>query len=423
MNWNGNFEIVVKTFQGLEETLADEMTSLGLKDARPLRRAVSFRGNLEDVYKANYGLRTALKVLVPISQFNINSIENFNKTLREIPWPELFGPDNTMSIDSMIKTKLFDHSGYVSQLVKDAIVDRFRQETGARPSINNDSPDIGINVHIVENDCIVSLDSSGESLHKRGYRTQTNQAPINEVLAAGLIRLTGWNGQHDFIDFMCGSGTLLIEAAMMGLNIPPGLYRHGYCFENWSNYDPDLFEKMQEAFHERKLTCNIIGSDISGRAVEIALANIRNASLEKWIKVSHTAFQKLPPNESPCTIMLNPPYGERLKMDDINTLYGHMGSKLKQDFTKATAWVISSNKEAIKYIGLHPTAKRTFLNGNIECKFLRFNMYQGSAKQKYKAPGEKTHQSRTSAVRGDNTGKRPVFTKSFSKPTRDSSQQ
>ena len=378
----GNFELVAKTFKGLEEVLANELTKLGAKNVKILNRAVSFSGNKAMMYKSNLWLRTALAILKPINTFKVTNEAELYKGISEIEWDEYFGVDDVFCISTMVSSPHFNHSQFVALKAKDAIVDQFRAKYNKRPSVDTDNPTILINLHLTGDECVVSLDSSGEPLHKRGYRVNSTIAPINEVLAAGMIMLSGWDGNSNFIDPMCGSGTLPIEAALIAYNIPPGMFRKEFGFEKWNDFDADLFEDIYNdesgAFDFKH---SIIASDISAGAIRIATDNAKSASLSNKIEFYVKAFEGLLPPEDAGLVITNPPYGERIKKNNIDDFYKSVGNFMKKNFLGYTFWIICGNKEAMEQIGLHPSKKLTLYNGAIECKFQRFEMYQGSKKR------------------------------------------
>lgn len=378
------FKMVAKTFRGLEEVLHNELENLGATNLIKGNRMVEFTGNQEMLYKANFHLRTALKILKPIFEFKVKNEDELYKSIQTIDWSNYFDLKNTFSVDSVVFSNNFSHTKYVALKVKDAIVDQFREKFGKRPYVDADDPDLRINIHISNETCTVSLDSSGDSLHKRGYRIKTNKAPLNEVLAAGMILLSGWDQKSLFIDPMCGSGTLIIEAAMMAHNIPPGLYRKKFGFETWKDFDSDLLEDIyEEESPENKIDINIIGADISEIATRISLENIENAALKRKIDLITKPIEDfIPPRDEIGTIITNPPYGERLKKNEINDFYKSLGDKFKKSFKGYNIWMLSSNFEAIKNIGLHPSKKMTLFNGALECKFLNYEIYEGSKKRK-----------------------------------------
>lgn len=373
------FELVAKTFKGLEEVLADELIRLGAADVKVLNRAVSFKGDNTMMYKANLWLRTALKILKPIGTFKARSEVELYNGISQIDWSEYFTVDDTFAIDTMVSSPYFNHSQFVALKSKDAIVDQFREKFNKRPSVDSDNPMIMINIHLTEDECVVSMDSSGDSLHRRGYRLNSTIAPINEVLAAGMILLSGWEGNSNFIDPMCGSGTLPIEAALIAYNIPPGIFRKSFAFENWKDFDSDLFEEIyNDDSDSREFQHQIIGADISAGAIRIANENAKNAFLTNKIKFEVKAFESHYPPEGEGIMIMNPPYGERIKKNNIQEFYQTIGSQLKRHFSGFDVWIISSNKDALDYIGLHPSKKVTLYNGAIECKYQRFTMYSGS---------------------------------------------
>jgi len=374
-------KFIVKTLHGLENVLADEMRELGINDIHPGRRAVSFSGGLEHLYKANYGLRTAIRILNILDEFQVSHPDKLYKEIYNMEWERWFSYKRTIAVDSVVSSDHFRHSRFVSQKVKDAIVDRFRAKTGLRPSVDLNDPDVRIHVHIYADRCSVSLDSSGESLHKRGYRRSAWMAPLNEVLAAGMILLSGWSRDTAFIDPMCGSGTLLIEAAMIGKGIPAGIFRNKYCFQKWQDYDEALFEKVKKDMmpgQDDEVT--IRGFDISQEALTAATKNINQAGLRKEVKLKRSPFQELTPGLQKGLIITNPPYGERLEEDDLVRLYKDFGDKLKHDFAGFQVWILSGNMEAIKHIGLRTSRKLTLYNGAIQCKYHRYDLYEGSKK-------------------------------------------
>ena len=376
-------KILVKTFQGLEEVLAAELVKLGATDDLQIhRRAVSFSGDLELLYKANLSLRTAIRVLKPIKTFKAASADEVYNEVKKMHWEDYLRLENTFSIDSTVYSDIFTHSKFVTYRVKDAICDYFTEKTGKRPSVRLDEPDVMLNIHISNDTCTLSLDSSGESLHKRGYRVAQNDAPLNEALAAGLILLTGWDGNSDFIDPMCGSGTLLIEAAMIALNIPPGIYRKEFAFEKWADFDKELFDKLyNDQSGEREFKHRIYGSEISPKAIKTAEANVKSAALSKYIDLKVSPMQQLEPPAPGGTIVINPPYGERITSDDIFGLYAAIGERLKHHFAGYRAWVISSHKECLYKIGLKPTRKIKMLNGALECEYCQYEIFSGKHKE------------------------------------------
>lgn len=380
-----NFKMIAKTLYGFEPVLAKELMALGAMDVKEGTRNVSFVGDTGFMYKANLCLRTAIKILKPYQSFKIFSEDDLYKQIYDLPWENFMDVNDTLAIDATVHSDTFTHSKYISLKTKDAIVDRFRDKFGKRPDVDLDFPTLRLNIHIEKNFCNVSFDSSGQSLHKRGYKTATNIAPINEVLAAGMLLLSGWDGQCDFMDPMCGSGTILIEAAMIACNIPPNLNRKEFAFERWKDWDEDLFEKIEASVLKkmREFHFKIKGYDTSPSAVHKAIDNIENANLSEFIKVERQDFfasQK--EGERHLHMLFNPPYGERLEID-MPKFYKEIGDTLKQSYPGTDAWFITSNLEAIKHVGLRPSRKIKLYNGALESKLLKYQIYQGSKKAKF----------------------------------------
>ncbi|MCY2687280.1 THUMP domain-containing class I SAM-dependent RNA methyltransferase [Salinimicrobium sp. TH3] len=379
-----NFKMVAKTLFGFEPLLAKELRNLGAIDVKEGVRSVSFYGDKGFMYKANLSLRTAIKVLKPITTFKVFSEEDLYREINNISWENFLDANQTLAIDATVHSEKFTHSKYVALKSKDAIVDRFRDRTGERPGIDLDYPSLRINIHIEKEFCTVSLDSSGQSLHKRGYKSATNIAPINEVLAAGMLLHSGWDGQCDFMDPMCGSGTILIEAAMIACNIPPNLNRKEFGFEKWKDWDEDLFEKIQESVLKkaRDFHFTIKGYDKAPSAVQKAKDNIQNANLSEFITVEHEDFFKTEKQtQRHLHMVFNPPYGERLEIN-MPEFYKAIGDTLKQSYPGTHAWFITSNLEAIKHVGLRPSRKIKLFNGSLESKLLKYEIYEGSKKAK-----------------------------------------
>ena len=375
-----NFKMVAKTFYGFEEILAKELQLLGAQKIKPGNRMVSFVGDLGFLYKANLSLRTALKILKPIHTGRVANEEALYQLFYDFTWADYLDVDSKFIIDSVVHGSIFTHSQFASQKAKDGLVDQFRDRHNQRPNVDLNRPDLLINLHIQEDFCTISLDSSGASLHHRGYRKATNIAPLNEVLAAGLIQLSGWNGNTDFLDPMCGSGTLVIEAAMFACNIPANINRKLFAFEKWTDWDADLFEKIQESQLKKIInpSIKIKGSDKSPSAIEKALINIKNTNLNDFVTIEKKDFFQLEKeNTEPLHLLTNPPYGERLD-GDINVLYQGIGDAFKQSFPNTHAWIISSNMEAIKCIGLRPSRKIKLFNGKLETKLMYYPIYKGT---------------------------------------------
>lgn len=377
--------MLAKTFKGLEEVLAKELVELGANNIQIERRAVSFTGDKRMLYTANFCLRTASRILVPIAQFKARNTDDIYNHVKQIDWAQYMTTQTTFLIDSTVYSDFFRHSQFVTYRVKDAIVDWWMEHKGVRPNVQLTQPDIYLNVHIGGDTVTVSLDSSGESLHKRGYRVANTQAPINEALAAGMLLLAGWKGQSDFYDPMCGSGTLLIEAALIARNIAPGIYRKGFAFEKWANFDADLFEDIySDDSRERDFNHKIYGSDAGFYAMQAATKNIQSANLQRDIEIKQIRIEELrlaDKDTDGALIMINPPYGERLSQDkNVLRLYQDMGTALKHQFSGATAWIISSNDEALKCIGLRPAKRIRLVNGDLECWFNKYELFKGDRK-------------------------------------------
>ena len=377
-----NLTFLAKTFYGFEPLLAKELLALGARSIMEGNRMVTFKGDLGFLYKANLALRTALKILWPIHRFAAANEEMLYQALYRFPWEKYLSAEQTFAIDSVVFGDLFVHSLYVSQKAKDALVDRFRKQTGKRPSVDPHQPDLKIHIHIYNQQVTLSLDASGESLHKRGYRKVTNIAPINEVLAAGMLLHSGWEGKTDFLDPMCGSGTLVIEAAMMAAQIPANINREYFAFERWANWDPNLFETIRKSLLKKVISpgIQILGSDKAPSAVRKAQENVGQANLEEFVSIERRDFfqtQKL--SETPLHLVTNPPYGERLE-GDIKALYEKIGNTFKQNYPNTQAWMITSNLEAMKSIGLRPSRKIKLFNGKLESRLLNFPIYAGTKK-------------------------------------------
>ena len=372
------FEMTAKTFKGLEEILANELVVLGANNVQIQRRAVSFTGDKRLLYKANFHLRTASRILVPIFTFTAKHADEVYDKLKKFEWEKYMGVDTTFAIDATVFSEDFRHSKFVAYRVKDAIADFFTEKYGKRPSVRLENPQLMFNIHVSHHTCTLSLDSSGESLHKRGYKKANTEAPINEALAAGMLLMTGWNGETDFIDPMCGSGTLLIEAALIALNISPGIFREEFAFEKWKDFDEELFNEIyNDDSSERPFSHRILGSDMSPRAVKIADENVKSAGLSKYISIKVQPVQQMEEPINPCLMVTNPPYGERINPADLYSTYASLGSVLKHKFAGNTAWVISSDERLLFKIGLKPSQKIPLLNGALECLFCKYEIFAG----------------------------------------------
>lgn len=403
-----NFRMVAKTFKGLEEVLAQELIELGANEVQLERRAVSFKGDKAMLYRANLCLRTALRVLVPVRveslkikvdrsrKVDSRKIKEESKKpedqvyeiAKRVNWELYMTEDSTFAIDATVYSDSLRNSRFVTYRVKDAIADYWTEKTGKRPNVNTEDPDVRINVHIANEQVTVSLDSSGESLHKRGYRVATTEAPISEVLAAGMLLIAGWKGQCDLYDPMCGSGTIPIEAALIARNIAPGVFRKAFAFEKWPDFDEELWSEIyNDDSKERDFAHKIYGSDASFYAVQQAMKNVKSAGVQKDVELRQIRMEELKAypqplpqgkGENPPIVMINPPYGERLASNkDMEELYGKIGTALKHQFTGATAWIISSNEAAMKCIGLKPSKKIRLLNGELDCQFNKYELFAG----------------------------------------------
>ena len=382
---NHEFPMLAKTFKGLEQVLAKELIDLGANNVQIERRAVSFTGDKRMLYTANFCLRTASRILVPIATFKAKTTDEIYQHIKQLYWVQYMTAKTTFLIDATVYSDLFRHSQFITYRVKDAIVDWWMEHAGVRPNVQLTNPDLYLNVHIAGDMVTLSLDSSGESLHKRGYRVANTQAPINEALAAGMLLLAGWHGQSDFYDPMCGSGTLLIEAALIARNIAPGIYRKGFAFEKWASFDADLFEDVyNDDSRERDFHHKIYGSDAGFYAAQTAQKNIQSANLQRDIEVKQIRIEELrlaDKNTDGALVMMNPPYGERLSQDkNVLRLYQDMGTALKHQFNGATAWIISSNEEALKCVGLRPAKRVRLVNGDLDCLFNQYVLFKGDRK-------------------------------------------
>jgi putative N6-adenine-specific DNA methylase len=379
MAGNPLFPLIAKTISGLEDVLAEELLLLGATEIIKLNRAVSFMADHALMYKVNYCCRTALRILKPLFHFELTDQKDLYDQIHGYSWEDVIRAGQTISIDAVISYTVFTHSQYVAQRTKDAVVDRIRDQRGSRPSVDLENADIRINVHLFRDQCTVALDSSGQSLHRRGYRLRTGPAPINEVLAAGLLRLAGWEPSIPLLDPMCGSGTILIEAAMLAAGIPAGRYRKSWGFMHWGDFDQDLWVQVR---NECDVPVNrpmvaLHGADRSDLAIRAARENVEHAGLTEFITLEICSLRDLKPSFSTGMILFNPPYDERIKLDDSLAFYKMIGDNLKQKFSGFTAWLISADLDSVKFIGLRPSRKIQVFNGPLECRFLKFDLFAG----------------------------------------------
>ena len=383
---NEEFELIAKTLEGLEEVLAQELIELGANNVEKGRRMVSFTGDKRMMYLANFSLRTAIRILKPLSHFTATNPDEVYEQVKRIPWERYLSTQQTFAVDEVVFSNEFRHSKFVAYRVKDAIADYFMERDGKRPGVRVTGPDVLINIHIAETSCTLSLDASGESLHRRGYRQATLEAPLNEVLAAGIILMSGWRGECDFIDPMCGSGTLPIEAALIARNIAPGVFRQGYAFEKWPDFDKELFEEIyNDDQNEREFNHHIYGYDNNPRAIEVATRNVKAAGLSRNITLKQQPFQAFEQPKEKSILITNPPYGERISSPDLLGLYQMIGERLKHAFTGGSAWILSYRDECFDQIGLKPTQKIPLMNGALQCQLRQYELFEGKYKQFRKA--------------------------------------
>ncbi|MDR2816367.1 MAG: THUMP domain-containing protein [Proteiniphilum sp.] len=371
--------MIAKTLAELEDVLAEELISLGADNVELGTRMVSFTGDKALMYKTNVHCRTALRILKPFYTFKAESADEVYEAVKSFNWDDFLTLNNTFSIDAVVFSHIFTHSKFVAYRVKDAIADWFNEKYEKRPSVSVSNPDIVFHIHVAHNKCTLSLDSSGESLHKRGYRVAQGDAPLNEVLAAGMILKSGWRGECNFIDPMCGSGTLLIEAAMIALGIPPGIHRPHFAFEKWKDFDSELFSAIyNDEAEAREFNHRIVGFDISPKAIAIAEKNIKNAGLKKYIDLEVKPFRQFaePPSKEGL-LMTNPPYGERLKVEDLDELYSMIGERLKHVFPGYRAYILSYRKESFDAIGLRHSKRFFLYNGALECEMREYEIFSG----------------------------------------------
>lgn len=401
------FEMIAKTFQGLEEVLASELIAMGADDVQLGRRMVSFRGGKELLYRANFGLRTALRILKPIKHFSAADADAVYEAVKALSWEDYLSSDKTFAVDATVFGEEFRHSKFVAYRVKDAVADYFREKTGKRPSVSVTKPDVQLNIHIAGTDCTLSLDSSGESLHRRGYRQETLEAPLNEVLAAGMILMTGWKGECDLIDPMCGSGTIPIEAALIARNIAPGVFRQSYAFEQWPDFDADLFERIyNDDSQERPFEHKIYGYDNSIKAHAVAQRNVKAAGVSRDVVLKVQPFQQFEQPKEKAILITNPPYGERISSSDLLGLYQMIGERLKHAFAGNTAWILSYRDECFDQIGLKASRRVPLMNGGLDCEFREYEIFEGKYRD-FREGGEALDKPATDTPRRERPASAP----------------
>jgi putative N6-adenine-specific DNA methylase len=370
-----------KTLKGLEALLAREISALGGKGVEQGNRGVTFYGGRALMYRVNLASRLSLRVLVPLMSFEADHTDALYRKVKQFDWSPYLDNRMTFAIDPVVHSPHFRNSFYAAQKVKDAIADRFREKTSLRPSVNREHPDLLINLHISGKRVNVSLDSSGGSLHRRGYRTGNFEAPLNEVLAAGMIMLAGWKGETPFLDPMCGSGTLAIEAALIAAEIPPGIFRNHFGFENWKDFDRDMMEHVaRQLAPEKEVRVPILARDVDPEAVRLTMEQLKKMDLSHLVKVEEQDFLSSPGMEG-ITLIMNPPYGERLRTEDIGSLYAGIGTTLKHKYPGSEAWILSSSKDALKQIGLRAASKIPLFNGSLECTYQNYKTFKGNWKE------------------------------------------
>ncbi len=370
---------IAKTLMGLEEVLAAELTALGAHDVQQGRRMVAFRGDKELLYRANFALRTATRILLPLRSFAAHSADDVYKEVYAMPWEDYLERGQTFAVDAVTYSDTFTNSHYVAYKVKDAVVDHCRAATGQRPNISVANPDLQLHIHIAGDEATLSLDSSGESLHRRGYRQESVEAPLNEVLAAGILLLAGWQGDTDFVDPMCGSGTFLIEAALIARNMAPGLYRQHYAFERWRDFDAALLQQIyDDDSRERPFHHHIYGYDCDARAVAMSINNIRGAALTHDITVRQQDFKDFEQPRERTLLVMNPPYGERMSTPNLLGTYKMIGERLKHAFRGNEAWILSYKEACFHQIGLKPSVKIALTNGALPCTLHKYQLFEGA---------------------------------------------
>ncbi len=376
----GNYKIVVKTFSGLETVLFKEVISLFDGKAEQLNRGVLFYGSLEDVYRANLMLRTAVKVLVEIAEFKAKDKVELYEEAKNIDWGRYFTVFQSFAIDAIGQSKYFNSRQFVSLVVKDAVADQFREKYSRRPNVAKSNPEIPIVIHLQDEKVSVYLNASGESLFKRGYRQNSVEAPLNEVLAAGILKLSGWNGKQPLIDPMCGSGTIPIEAAYLATGIPPNFQRNTFALMNWRNFEKNLWMSARDAVKPvtdipRKPF--VFGYDIKEYAIENAKENLLLTGIQRIISFENKDFFNFIPAAKNGILIFNPPYNKRLKLDDSKLFYESIGDHLKRYFTGFDIWIYSADESGIKYLGLHPDKKIELNNAAIKAKLYHYPVYDG----------------------------------------------
>jgi putative N6-adenine-specific DNA methylase len=376
-------KLLAKTHYGLEEVLAEELRGIGATGVTVLNRAVAFEGSKLMLYTVNYRSRLALSVLLPVASFGVASQKDLYNGAVSVDWDHYLDPRMSFAVTAVVNSKHFTHSGYVALVVKDAIADFFRRLNLERPSVDVREPDLLVNVHISNDRVTLSLDSTVVPLYKRGYRQGGGEAPLSEVLAAGMIALSGWKADMPLFDGMCGSGTIVAEAGLMAGNIAPGKFRKSFGFMKWKDYDAALYRsvKFDAEKREKKSPVKLYGSDISAEACDIALRNIRSAGLEGSVEIAERDFFASPPPDEGGTLMINPPYGHRLGSPDMAEFYGKIGTTLKHRYEGYRAWILSGDLAALKQVALKPSRKYTLLNGDIECRYHGYELYGGSRKR------------------------------------------
>jgi putative N6-adenine-specific DNA methylase len=372
------FPVVIKTLHNLEDELAAELDQLGAHNIHKHQRAVNCTCDIRGLYRFNYGLRTALRILMPLYEFEFRNADDFYRKAKKLPWNDWLDNASTFAIDTNVKSEIFRHSHFAALRLKDAIADFFKDATGQRPDVDRDRPDFRLHLFVQEGKAAILLDSSGESLNRRGYRGSGAKAPLNEVLAAGMILKSGWNGSHDLCIPFCGSGTLLIEAISIAKKTSPHTSKRTFAFQHWPGFQNKIWEEVVNEFQSSEnITCAINGSDIHPKAVSSAAENLRNAGCINDVSLEQKDFFKLTPEKAETVLILNPPYGERMEEDDAVKLYGEIGTQLKHHWEGCTAWIIGSDPDAMKNIGLKASKKIELMNGPLVCRYMKFELFRG----------------------------------------------